>query len=102
MTGLYLILLLAVIACLVLVDFKYKLAFYKDFRGASITLAMLILFFCIWDIVGIKTGIFFTGNTKLLTGWHIIKNFPIEEMLFLTVLNYTSLLLWLYARRRYV
>jgi lycopene cyclase domain-containing protein len=48
--------------------------------------------FVIWDIAGIALGIFFRGNNTLLTGIQVFPEFPIEEILFLALLCYSTLI----------
>jgi lycopene cyclase domain-containing protein len=49
------------------------------------------LLFIIWDFAGIASGIFFKGQSKYLSGIMIAKDFPLEELFFLAVLCYTTL-----------
>lgn len=75
-------------------DKKYTLAL---FWHRNITLAVVlsgVLFFLAWDIVGIVLGVFST-NQAWVTGLYIITpDLPIEEFLFLILLNYQVVLLW--------
>ena len=50
-----------------------------------------VVFFLIWDLFGIANGIFFRGETVGLTGLLLAPELPIEEVLFLTLLCYTTL-----------
>ena len=93
--------LLIVLGCLGLVDYKYHLAMFRHPVRASIILLVLVVLFAIWDIAGIQAGIFRKGSSPLLLGIDIIDNFPIEEIAFLLVLHYTALLAWTYTRSRY-
>ena len=72
MEWLYLTSLVFVIACLVLVDWRYKLAFFHDVRRTSLTLAIAIWLFIAWDVLGIKLGIFFHGGSAYTLPFRII------------------------------
>lgn len=89
---LYLAALLASIAGLATLDFKFKLAIAKSGRYLCLILIPLI-FFLIWDLAGIASGIFFRGTTQHLTGILISEELPLEEIFFLILLSYSALLL---------
>lgn len=81
-------------------DNRYKLVFWRDARWASITVGIGVLFFAIWDVAGIVLDIFSTGNSKYITGIMIAPDFPIEELFFLTLLCYQTLIFWELLKRR--
>lgn len=90
MSGLYALFLLVSIAGLGVLDWRYKLAlFYKTKQSLAI-LGITQLVFILWDIAGVLLGIFRIGENDLLLGIRI-GEFPVEELLFLVLLNYTSL-----------
>jgi lycopene cyclase domain-containing protein len=89
---LYLGSLLVSLAGLVALDRKYKLAFAKNPKAAAIAIAIPYLIFVIWDAAGIALGIFFKGQSKFLTGIMIAPEFPLEELFFLGLLCYTTLI----------
>jgi len=89
----YLLSLLAVIGCLLLVDYRYKLAFFYDWHRAAITLTVGVVIFSIWDIIGIKLGIFFSGQSSYMSGIYLGPEYPLEELLFLFLLCFCSLLI---------
>lgn len=92
MNFLYLGSLLISLAGLVALDRKHKLAFAKNPKAASIAVAIPYLLFVIWDAAGIALGIFFKGQSQFLTGIMIAPEFPIEELFFLALLCYTTLI----------
>jgi lycopene cyclase domain-containing protein len=89
---LYLIGLLVAIAGLALLDYRHKLAFAKNARHICLILISLI-FFLTWDYAGISLGIFFRGETQLLSGLLLSNELPLEEVFFLILLSYNALLL---------
>jgi lycopene cyclase domain-containing protein len=88
----YLVSLLVSLAGLVALDRKHKLAFAKNPKAATIAIAIPYLIFVIWDAAGIALGIFFKGQSQFLTGIMIAPEFPIEELFFLALLSYTTLI----------
>ena len=89
---LYLFGLLISIFGLALIDQRHKLAFAKSARYFCVILVSII-FFLTWDYAGISLGIFFRGQTELLSGFLLSTELPLEEFFFLIVLSYTALLL---------
>lgn len=99
MPGLYALFLLLSIAGLGVLDYRFKLAvFYKPKQALGI-LGVAVSVFIVWDIAGIVSGIFRIGQNNLLLGLRI-GEFPVEELLFLMLLNYTSLIVYCLVRNR--
>ena len=92
MNFIYLGSLLVSLAGLVALDRKHKLAFAKNPKAATIAIAIPYLIFVIWDAAGIALGIFFKGQSQFLTGIMIAPEFPLEELFFLALLCYTTLI----------
>lgn len=90
MPGLYLAALLFSILGLTLLDRKHRLVFFANAKMAALTTAIGVVFFSIWDAVGIANGIFFKGQNELLIGLEVFHEYPIEEAFFLTLLTYTG------------
>lgn len=82
-----------------LIDFKHKLALFFQPLRTVITLAVAVVVFLIWDLVGIAMGIFFRGEGPYLTGITIAPELPIEEVFFLILLSYTILIAYLGFKR---
>lgn len=85
------ILLVSLIGCYLL-DRTHKLAFTVDPKRALLSMVPAFIVFFIWDIAGIALGIFFRGNNTLLTGLQLFPEFPIEEIFFLMLLCYSTLI----------
>lgn len=101
MSYLYLLGLLISIFGIAALDFKYKLAFAVDFARATTTIAIGVVFFLIWDLFGIALGIFFRGNSQLLTGITLAPELPLEELFFLILLCYTTLAIFTAAAKKF-
>lgn len=95
----YLSALLAMIGLLVVVDWRFKLAFFYQWRRASKTIGLAVSMFIIWDLMGIGLHIFFSGHSAFVTGVKLLPNFPVEELFFLTAFCYLTLVLWVLGGR---
>lgn len=82
-------------------DRRFRLALFDQPRRTALTVALGVAFFLVWDLIGVELGIFFIGGAPYQTGLVVAPEVPVEELLFLTLLNYQTLLLWLaFSRRR--
>lgn len=90
----YLAALLASIAGIAIIDWRWRLFVAVDHVRALVVLAVGVLFFSLWDAVGIATGLFFRGETPYMTGWLIAPDFPVEELFFLLLLCWTTMVAW--------
>lgn len=93
MSVVYLLTLLASLSCMVLLDRRFSLFFWRDARRASIVLAAGVLFFVLWDLCGIGLGIFYRGETAFMTGIVVAPELPLEELFFLAFLCYLTMVL---------
>lgn len=97
---LYLAALLVSIAGLVAIDHKKKLALFVSPLPTLISVAVAVMVFLAWDIAGISLGIFFRGPALHLSGILLAPELPLEELFFLILLSYNTLLAYqLFARR---
>ena len=88
---LYLAALLVALFGMVMLDRRFHLFFWRDPRRATIVLAAGILFFLVWDLVGVGLGVFFRGETAFMTGIQIAPEIPLEEVFFLALLCYLTM-----------
>jgi lycopene cyclase domain-containing protein len=86
----YLASLLVSLACVVLVDVR--------FRGL-VVLATGLAFFLAWDLAGIGLGIFLRGDGPFMTGVMLAPELPLEEPVFLLFLCEVTMVLVLGADR---
>lgn len=89
----YLLALLGALACMVLLDHRFRLFFWRAPGRAAAVLVVGVLFFLAWDVCGIGLGIFSRGETPYLTGVVVAPQLPLEEVFFLTFLCYLTMLL---------
>jgi lycopene cyclase domain-containing protein len=91
MSWLYLAGLLVSIAGLVAIDARLKLFLFAAPLRAGIVLAIGVLGFLVWDLLGIAAGIFFEGDRGLLVGVDLAPQLPLEEVAFLVLLCETTM-----------
>ena len=90
----YLIGLLIGISGLLLIDRRWKLAFWRDGKRTVLTLLLAVLVFVLWDIFGIYVGVFFHGGSDYSLPFRLAPEFPIEEIVFLFLLTYSTLIVY--------
>jgi lycopene cyclase domain-containing protein len=91
---LYLSALVLSIAGMATIDWRYKLAYWYDRRRTVITLSIAITVFIVWDLFGIALGIFFHGGSEFTLPYRLLPEFPIEELFFLLLLCYCTLVIY--------
>ncbi|MEF3402866.1 lycopene cyclase domain-containing protein [Agromyces sp. CCNWLW203] len=97
----YLGVLLAGIACMALLDARFRLVFGAPGRRrrAIVVLGVGLVFFLAWDVAGIALGIFHRGENAVSTGILLAPELPLEELVFLGFLCYLTLVLYTGALR---
>ena len=94
MPFLYLTGLLVSIAGMALLDRRFKLAFWYDRKRTLFTVALAVGLFIVWDVLGISLGIFLHGTSPYSLPFTLFKEFPVEELFFLTLLCYSALVIY--------
>lgn len=88
----YIVVLLMSWFGLLALDWRRRLALWRYPKAAAITIGVGVVGFGLWDISGLALHIFST-NQRYVTGWHVVSpNVPIEEIIFLGLLSYVTLL----------
>lgn len=96
----YISILIFSLAGFAILDRKFSLVFWKDAKWAALTIIVGVILFGIWDVAGIWADIFSTGSSKYITGLMIVPDFPIEELFFLALLCYQTLIFWEILKRK--
>jgi lycopene cyclase domain-containing protein len=91
MSPIYLLCLLAASACMVLVDRRWRLFFWRDARRAAWVLGIGVALLLVADVVGIALGVFSRAPTWAMTGILLGPELPLEEPLFLAFLTYLTM-----------
>ena len=93
----YLAIILVSAACMLFCDYRWRVLLFHPAMTTSnrflVSIAVLVqvLFFLVWDIAGIYSGIFFRGDSPYLLGLDLFYDIPVEELFFLTFLSYLGL-----------
>jgi lycopene cyclase domain-containing protein len=95
----YLAGLLVVIGCMALIDARWRLVFWRSPLAATVTIGVGLAFFLLWDAAGIALGVFFRGDSQIVTGVELAPELPLEEPVFLFFLCYLTLVLVLGVER---
>lgn len=93
MSIIYFLVLLASIGCMILLDSRFSLFFWRDARRATLVILAGLVFFVLWDLFGIGLGIFYRGETDFMTGIVVAPELPLEELFFLAFLSYLTMVL---------
>lgn len=96
---LYLGALLLFSGCMLLLDRRFRLFFWRDSFSAAIVTAVGFVFFLVWDVAGIAGGIFFRGEAAIATGIVLAPELPLEEPVFLLFLVLCTMILYTGAVR---
>lgn len=95
----YLSALLVSLGCMLLLDWRFRLFFWRDALSASIVTAVGLVFFLVWDVAGIALGIFFRGEGAIATGILLAPELPLEEPVFLVFLVVCTMVIYTGAVR---
>lgn len=95
----YLFALVISLLGLLIIDKGGKIAFWRDWRRSLITLSISLVLFVLLDCIAIAFGIFTHGTGPYSLPFTIVSELPVEEVVFLLLLSYCSLLVYLEAPR---
>jgi lycopene cyclase domain-containing protein len=90
----YLIGLLIGLAGMATIDYRYRLAFWRDRKRTLLTIGTAVGIFIVWDVLGIMLGIFSHGQSPFSLPFTIAPEFPLEELFFLALLCYCTLVIY--------
>lgn len=90
----YLTALLLSIAGLAALDWRHQLAFWHDYKRTAATVFIGVGIFVAWDLAAINRGIFIHGDSSYALPYTIAPEFPVEELFFLTLLCYSTLIIY--------
>lgn len=90
----YLSTLMGGIVCMLLLDFRFRLFFWRDSASAALVTAAGIAFLLLWDAAGIAAGIFLRGSSQAMLGIELAPEMPLEEPFFLVFLVLCTMVLY--------
>lgn len=99
MGAVYLAALLVSLGCMLLLDHRFRLFFWRDAVSALIVTVVGTVFFLVWDVAGILSGIFFRGEGTIATGILLAAELPLEEPVFLVFLVMCTMVIYTGAVR---
>lgn len=100
MTGwIYLAALLAGIASMLALDWRFRLFFFARPGVAALVTVIGVAFFLMWDAAGIGLGIFLRGDAAIATGVVLAPHLPLEEPIFLLFLVLCTMICYTGALR---
>ena len=89
----YLAALLLALACIALVDHRWRLVLWSDPRRGAVVLVAGVVFFLAWDLLAVHFGFYRRSGSHLMTGLQIAPEVPVEELFFVLFLCYVTLVL---------
>ncbi|MBL5972347.1 MAG: lycopene cyclase domain-containing protein [Candidatus Leucobacter sulfamidivorax] len=89
----YLGCLLAGIACMLLIDRRFRLFFWRNPPAATLVALAGTAFLLLWDAAGIASGIFLRGSAEIASGIVLAPELPLEEPVFLVFLVLCTMVL---------
>ena len=95
----YLSCLILASACMLLIDYRFRLFFWADAATATLVTLGGLFFLLMWDAAGIVQGVFFRGDSVIASGVMIAPEMPVEEPVFLLFLVLCTMTLFTGAER---
>lgn len=93
MVGLaYLVVQFVSFAGVAVIDHRWRLAAFRSLAATALTVTAAVALLLTWDVLGVRSGVFFRGQTDFMTGLLIAPEIPVEEVVFLTFLSYLALI----------
>lgn len=87
----YLAVLLVSAAGIATIDHRWRLAAFRAPGATALAVAASVALLLTWDVLGVRSGVFFRGQTEFMTGLLVAPEIPIEEVGFLSFLSYLAL-----------
>lgn len=88
---LYAACLLVSVVGMAILDWRYRLFWFHNWRMAAAVHGIGLGVFLLWDVSGIAFGIFARGNSPYMTGIEIVPELPVEEVAFLIFLCWLTM-----------
>ena len=73
------------------IDHRWRLAAFRSPAATGLAVTAAVALFLTWDVLGVRSGVFFRGQTDFMTGLQVAPEIPVEEVVFLAFLSYLAL-----------
>ena len=90
----YLLGILIGITGMAIIDWRYKLAFWRNAKQTWAVVLTTMAIFILWDFFGIALGIFIGGQSPYQLPFSLAPHFPLEELFFLFLLGYCTVVIY--------
>ena len=87
----YLAVLIVSFAGIAVIDHRLRLAAFRAPAATALAVSAAVALFLTWDVLGVRSGVFFRGQTDFMTGMLVAPEIPVEEVVFLAFLSYLAL-----------
>ena len=77
-------------AGILVIDHRWRLAAFRAPAATALAVTAAVALFLTWDVLGVRSGVFFRGTTDFMTGLLIAPEIPVEEVVFLAFLCATG------------
>lgn len=96
---LYLGALLVAFGCMLALDWRFRLFWFRSPRHAAVVTAVGVVALLLADAAGIASGVFLRGDGAIATGIVIAPHLPVEEPIFLLFLVQCTMVVFALAER---
>ncbi|MGN7226744.1 lycopene cyclase domain-containing protein [Dietzia maris] len=78
-------------AGIIVIDHRWKLAAFRAPAATALAVTAAVALLLTWDVLGVRSGVFFRGQTDFMTGLLVAPEIPLEEVVFLAFLSHLAL-----------
>ncbi|MGN0100631.1 lycopene cyclase domain-containing protein [Dietzia sp. CH92] len=78
-------------AGILVIDHRWKLAAFRAPAATALAVTASVALLLTWDVLGVRSGVFFRGQTDFMTGLLVAPEIPLEEVVFLAFLSHLAL-----------
>ena len=89
----YLATVLASLACVAMVDRRWRLVLWSRAARAAAVLAVGVVLFLVWDLIALDHGFYRRGGAQVMTGIELSPGLPLEEVFFVLFLCYLTVVM---------
>lgn len=87
----YLVVQLVSFTGIAVIDHRWRLAWFRAPAATGLAVTAAVALLLTWDALGVRSGVFFRGQTDFMSGLLVAPEIPVEEVVFLAFLSYLAL-----------